>query len=108
MTKNTRFSPEVRQRAVRMVLESQGEYDSQWATICSIAPKIGCTPETLRVWVRQQGGDPGGGEGGPPPAERQRLKERERKNRDLRRSNDTLRRASVYFARAEFDRLWKK
>ncbi len=53
MTKNTRFSPEVRQRAVRMVLESQGEYDSQWATICSIAPKIGCTPETLRVWVRQ-------------------------------------------------------
>ncbi|MDN1897493.1 hypothetical protein FCZ50_25130 [Escherichia coli] len=53
MTKNTRFSPEVRQRAVRMVLESQGEYDSQWAAICSIAPKIGCTPETLRVWVRQ-------------------------------------------------------
>ncbi|EYX80340.1 hypothetical protein BY04_20800, partial [Escherichia coli O156:H25 str. 2011C-3602] len=54
MTKNTRFSPEVRQRAVRMVLESQGEYDSQWAAICSIAPKIGCTPETLRVWVHQQ------------------------------------------------------
>ncbi|WP_139833093.1 transposase, partial [Escherichia coli] len=52
MTKNTRFSPEVRQRAVRMVLESQGEYDSQWATICSIAPKLGCTPATLRVWVR--------------------------------------------------------
>ncbi len=51
MTKNTRFSPEVRQRAVRMVLESQGEYDSQWAAICSIAPKTGCTPETLRVWV---------------------------------------------------------
>ncbi len=53
MTKNTRFSPEVRQRAIRMVLESQDEYDSQWAAICSIAPKIGCTPETLRVWVRQ-------------------------------------------------------
>ncbi len=53
MTKNTRFSPEVRQRAVRMVLESQGEYDSQWAAICSIAPKIGCTPETLRVWVHE-------------------------------------------------------
>ncbi len=51
MTKNTRFSPEVRQRAIRMVLESQGEYDSQWAAICSIAPKIGCTPETLRVWL---------------------------------------------------------
>ncbi|VDG95148.1 IS629 orfA [Shigella dysenteriae] len=59
MTKNTRFSPEVRQRAVRMVLESQGEYDSQWATICSIAPKIGCTPETLRVWVRQHERDTG-------------------------------------------------
>ncbi|EFJ5786741.1 transposase, partial [Escherichia coli] len=53
MTKNTRFSPEVRQRAIRMVLESQDEYDSQWAAICSIAPKTGCTPETLRVWVRQ-------------------------------------------------------
>ncbi|MBE8151854.1 transposase, partial [Escherichia coli] len=53
MTKNTRFSPEVRQRAVRMVLESQGEYDSQWAAICSIAPKIGCTPETLPCRVRQ-------------------------------------------------------
>ncbi|EZA82840.1 transposase, partial [Escherichia coli] len=53
MTKNTRFSPEVRQRAIRMVLESQDEYDSQWAAICSIAPKNGCTPETLRVWVRQ-------------------------------------------------------
>ncbi|MDS1444754.1 IS3 family transposase [Shigella boydii] len=64
MTKNTRFSPEVRQRAVRMVLESQGEYDSQWATICSIAPKIGCTPETLRVWVRQHERDTGGGDGG--------------------------------------------
>ena len=59
MTKNTRFSPEVRQRAVRMVLESQGEYDSQWAAICSIAPKIGCTPETLRVWVRQHERDTG-------------------------------------------------
>ncbi len=53
MTKNTRFSPEVRQRAIRMVLESQDEYDSQWAAICSIAPKIGCTPETLRVWCNQ-------------------------------------------------------
>ena len=79
MTKNTRFSPEVRQRAIRMVLESQGEYDSQWAAICSIAPKIGCTPETL-----------------------------ERENRELRRSNDILRQASAYFAKVEFDRLWKK
>ncbi|KAB0215594.1 IS3 family transposase, partial [Escherichia coli] len=108
MTKNTRFSPEVRQRAVRMVLESQGEYDSQWAAICSIAPKIGCTPETLRVWVRQHERDTGSGDGGLTTAERQRLKELERENRELRRSNDILRQASAYFAKAEFDRLWKK
>ncbi|HDD9822237.1 TPA: IS3 family transposase, partial [Escherichia coli] len=97
MTKNTRFSPEVRQRAIRMVLESQGEYDSQWAAICSIAPKIGCTPETLRVWVRQHERDTGGGDGGLTSAERQRLKELERENRELRRSNDILRQASAYF-----------
>ncbi|ENE3041324.1 IS3 family transposase, partial [Escherichia coli] len=88
---------EVRQRAVRMVLESQSEYDSQWATICSIAPKIGCTPETLRVWVRQHERDTGGGDGGLTTAERQRLKELERENRELRRSNDILRQASAYF-----------
>ncbi|MCB8586082.1 IS3 family transposase [Escherichia coli] len=97
MTKNTRFSPEVRQRAVRMVLESQDEYDSQWAAICSIAPKIGCTPETLRAWVRQHERDTGGGDGGLTTAERQRLKELERENRELRRSNDILRQASAYF-----------
>nr|WP_282031465.1 IS3 family transposase [Escherichia coli] len=97
MTKNTRFSPEVRQRAIRMVLESQGEYDSQWAAICSIAPKIGCTPETLRVWVRQHERDTGGGDGGLTSAEPQRLKELERENRELRRSNDILRQASAYF-----------
>ncbi|EFJ0751417.1 IS3 family transposase [Escherichia coli] len=108
MTKNTRFSPEVRQRAIRMVLESQDEYDSQWAAICSIAPKIGCTPETLRVWVRQHERDTGSGDGGLTTAERQRLKELERENRELRRSNDILRQASAYFAKAEFDRLWKK
>ncbi|EFA4737200.1 IS3 family transposase [Escherichia coli O157:H7] len=108
MTKNTRFSPEVRQRAIRMVLESQDEYDSQWVAICSIAPKIGCTPETLRVWVRQHERDTGGGDGGLTSAERQRLKELERENRELRRSNDILRQASAYFAKAEFDRLWKK
>ncbi|MCK3247752.1 IS3 family transposase [Escherichia coli] len=97
MTKNTRFSPEVRQRAIRMVLESQDEYDSQWAAICSIAPKIGCTPETLRVWGRQHERDTGGGDGGLTSAERQRLKELERENRELRRSNDILRQASAYF-----------
>ncbi|WP_434477270.1 IS3-like element IS1203 family transposase [Escherichia coli] len=97
MTKNTRFSPEVRQRAIRMVLESQDEYDSQWAAICSIAPKTGCTPETLRVWVRQHERDTGGSDGGLTSAERQRLKELERENRELRRSNDILRQASAYF-----------
>ncbi|EQA4492666.1 IS3-like element IS1203 family transposase, partial [Escherichia coli] len=86
-----------RQRAIRMVLESQDEYDSQWAAICSIAPKIGCTPETLRVWVRQHERDTGGGDGGLTSAERQRLKELERENRELRRSNDILRQASAYF-----------
>nr|WP_248700589.1 IS3 family transposase [Escherichia coli] len=80
-----------------MVLESQGEYHSQWAAICSIAPKIGCTPETLRVWVRQHERDTGGGDGGLTTAERQRLKELERENRELRRSNDILRQASAYF-----------
>ncbi|KLH04392.1 transposase [Escherichia coli] len=103
MTKNTRFSPEVRQRAVRMVLESQGEYDSQWAAICSIAPKIGCTPETLRVWVRQHERVIGGGFGGVTTVQRQRVRERARENRELRRSNDILRQASAYFAQAEFD-----
>ncbi|HIB0279244.1 TPA: IS3 family transposase [Escherichia coli] len=78
-------------------MESQGEYDSQWAAICSIAPKIGCTPETLRVWVRQHERDTGGGDGGLTTAERQRLKELERENRELRRSNDILRQASAYF-----------
>lgn len=108
MTKNTRFSPEVRQRAVRMVIESQNDYDSQWAAISSIAPKIGCTPETLRTWLRQYERDAGAGDGGLTTAERQRLKELEREVRELRRSNDILRQASAYFAKAEFDRLWKK
>ena len=108
MTKNMRFSPEVRQRAVRMVIESQNDYDSQWAAISSIAPKIGCTPETLRTWLRQYERDAGAGDGGLSTTERQRLKELERENRELRRSNDILRQASAYFAKAEFDRLWTK
>lgn len=77
MTKNTRFSPEVRQRAIRMVIESQNDYGSQWAAISSIAPKIGCTPETLRTWLRQYKRDAGTGDGGLTTAERQRLKELE-------------------------------
>jgi transposase len=107
MTKHNRFPPEVRQRAVRMVLENQDTYNSQWAAICSIAPKIGCTPETLRIWIRQQ--EPVDDEHNALTAsERQRLKELEREVRELRRSNDILRQASAYFAQAELDRHWKK
>jgi len=103
MTKRGRYSPEVRERAVRMVLEHESEYGSQWATIISIASKIGCTPETLRQWVRQaerdQGRRPGLTSG-----ERERLKELERENRELRRTNEILRKASAFFAQAELDR----
>ncbi|HAJ6962498.1 TPA: IS3 family transposase [Escherichia coli] len=107
MTKHNRFPPEVRQRAIRMVLENQNTYNSQWAAICSIAPKIGCTPETLRIWIRQQ--EPVDDEQNALTAsERQRLKELEREVRELRRSNDILRQASAYFAQAELDRHWKK
>ncbi|OON36502.1 hypothetical protein BTJ39_21815 (plasmid) [Izhakiella australiensis] len=106
MTKHNRFPPAVRQRAIRMVLENQNTYNSQWAAICSIAPKIGCTPETLRIWIRQQ--EPVDDEQNALTAsERQRLKELEREVRELRRSNDILRQASAYFARAEPDRCWK-
>lgn len=108
MTKNNRFSPEIRQRAVRIVIENQNDYGSQWAAISSIAPKIGCTPDTLRIWLRHHERDACGGDGGLIRAERQRLKELEQENRELRRNNDTLRQASAYFAKAEFDRLWKK
>jgi transposase len=103
-----RYSPELRERAVRMVLEQRGEYKSEWETIRSIAPKIGCSPDSLRAWLRQHERDSGAGDGGLTTDERQRLKELERENRELRRSNDILRQASAYFAKAEFDRLWKK
>lgn len=103
MSKSIRYSTEVRQRAVRMVLEHQHEYTSEWATICSIAEKIGCTRETLRRWVRQQER----GEGRPKGAsftDREKIKELERENRELRRANEILRKASAYFAQAELDR----
>ena len=103
MTRRGRYSPEVKERAVRMVFEHESEYGSQWATILSIASKIGCTPETLRQWVRQaerdQGRRPGLTSG-----ERERLKELERENRELRRTNEILRKASAFFAQAELDR----
>jgi transposase len=107
MTKKTApYSPEVRERAVRMVFEHQGEHVSQWAAIGSIAAKIGCTTETLRGWVRQAERDRGL-RGGPTSQEHERIKALERENRELRQANEILRKASAYFAQAEFDRRFK-
>jgi len=103
MTGQRRYAPEVRQRAVRMVAEHQHEYPSQWAAICSIAEKIGCRAETLRGWLRQAETD-AGQRGGTTTAERERITELERENRELRRTNEILRKASAYFAQAELDR----
>ena len=93
----TKFSPEVRERAVRLVREHQGEYESQWATIQSIAGKIGCTAETLRRWLRQAERDSGAREG-LTTVERERIKALEREVRELRQANEILRKASAYFA----------
>ena len=106
MGRPSRFSPEVRERAVRMVFDHRNEYDSQWAAILSIATKIGCTPETLRRWVRQAEVDTGR-RGGLTSDERARIKELERENRELRRANEILRKASAFFAQAELDRKRK-
>ena len=103
-----RYSPELRERAVRMLPEHRSEYNSEHDAIRAIAPKIGCHDDTLRVWLRQHQRDGGEGDGGLTTSERQRLNELEREVRELRRSNDILRQASAYFAKAEFDRLWKK
>ena len=98
-----RYSPEVRERAVRMVFDHRERHDSQWATICSIAGKIGCSAETLRNWVRQVERDRGHRPGLTTDEKRQ-LKDLERENRELRRANEILRKASAYFAQAELDR----
>src|ERR671926_2020363 len=102
MTKKTsnRFSPEVRQRAVRMVLDHGSDHASQWAAIGSIAGKIGCTSETLRKWVRQAERDQGL-RAGPTTEERERIRTLEREVRELRQANEILRKASAYFAQAE-------
>jgi transposase len=103
MTTGTRYSPEVRERAVRMLWEHQNEYTSQWAAINSIAKKIGCTTETLRKWVRQAETDQGI-RNGLTANEREKLRQLERENRELKRANEILRKASAYFAQAELDR----
>ena len=106
MKKTVRFSPEVQERAVRMVVEAKEQYKSQWAAIVSIAAKIGCTAETLRRWVRRAERD-GGQRDGLTTAEQQRIKELEREVRELRKANEILKLASAFFAQAELDRRFK-
>jgi transposase len=101
-----RFSSEVRARAVRMVLEHEGERSSRWAAVCSIAEKIGCTAQTLNDWVKKAEID-SGARAGVPTEVADRLKALERENRELRQTNEILRKASAYFAQAEFDRRFK-
>ena len=103
MNKLTRFAPEVRQRAVRLLWEHEGEYPSRWAAIKSLAEKIGCSPETLRAWARQAERDAGTAPG-PTTDHAQRLRELERENKDLRRANEILKKAAAFFAQAELDR----
>ena len=100
------FSPEVRDRAVRMVREHRRDYGSEWEAILSIASKIGCTGESLRRWLRQSERDTGE-RAGLTSDERARLKALERENRELRQANEILRKASAYFAQAELDRRFK-
>jgi len=106
MGRPSKYSGELRDRAVRLVLEHQGQYDSQWAAIRSIAEKVGCSVEVLRKWLRQAERDQGL-RPGLTTEERRRLKELERENFELRRANEILRKASAYFAQAELDRRGK-
>ena len=106
MNKSNKFSPEVRERAVRMVQEHRGEYPSLWAAVESIAPKIGCVPQTLLEWVKRMEVDSGVREG-ITTSEAQRVKDLERENKELRRANEILKLASAFFAQAELDRRLK-
>lgn len=106
MNKSSKFSPEVRERAVRMVQEHQGEYPSLWAAVESMAPKIGCVPQTLLTWVQRHEVD-AGVRPGVTTAEAQRVKELEREVKELRRANEILKLASAFFAQAELDRRLK-
>jgi transposase len=105
MNKHARYPVEVRERAVRMVFDHEREYESQWGAISSVASKLGMTPETLRKWVRQAETD-GGSRPGPTTAERERIKELERENRELKRANEILKAAATFFG-AELDRRGK-
>ena len=106
MKKSVKFSPEVRERAVRLVSEARSGHPSQWAAVESVAAKIGCTPQTLLSWVRRHERDTGQRDG-PTSAEVRRVKELEREVKELRRANEILKLASAFFAQAELDRRLK-
>ena len=107
MSKNNKFSPEVRERAVRLVQEHRDEYRSVWAAVESIAPKIGCTPTTLLDWIKRSEVN-NGTRPGVTTEERERLKALEKENREVRRANEILKSASAFFAQAALDRELKK